>query len=204
LSRIAYYRVSTREQSIDAQSTALGGSFDREFADERISGASLAADRPGFAAMLDYVREGDTLYVAAVDRLGRDALDVQHNVRTLIGKGVTVDVRGIGPIARGGGELVVAVLAQIAQMERDRILERCDAGRATARVSLAVNGQTHRGKRGLGRQPAVDPKEVIVWREAHQASIAETARHFQVSVSTVKRACRSDVMFDADAGIDSS
>ena len=202
MSRIAYYRVSTREQSIEAQRTALGGRFDREFVDERVSGATLARNRAGFAAMLDYVREGDTLCVAAVDRLGRDALDVQQNVRTLIGKGVIVDVRGIGPIARGAGELVIAVLSQIAQMERDRIFERCDAGRAAARASLAENGKTHRGKSSLGRRPVVEACEIVAWRRAHQASISETARHFQVSASTVKRAFRAHAIADSDAAGD--
>lgn len=191
MSRIAYYRVSTSEQSVDAQSATLGGFFDREFLDERVSGATLASDRPGFSAMLDYVRDGDTLFIAAVDRLGRDALDIQRNVRTLIEKGVTVDVRGLGPIARGVGELVVAVLAQIAQMERDRIIGRCDAGRIAARASLAAKGMTHRGKASLGRRPVADPQEIVTWRTVNHASIADTAAHFQVSASTVKRAFRN-------------
>lgn len=191
MSRIAYYRVSTRDQSIDAQRRALGGVFDREFTDEAISGSILATKRPGFAAMMDYVREGDTLFVYGVDRLGRDALDVQSNVRTLIDKGMIVDIRGIGPIARGVGELVVAVLAQIAQMERDRIKDRCDAGREAAKVALATTGRTHRGKPSLGRSRAVEPREVAEWRRVHEASISVTARHFGISQSTVKRCCRS-------------
>jgi putative DNA-invertase from lambdoid prophage Rac len=190
MSRIAYYRVSTRDQSVEAQRTALGGEFDREFADEAVSGAMLAADRPGFAAMLDYVREGDILGVYAVDRLGRDAIDVQASVRRLIEKGVVVDVLGLGPIAKGAGELILAVLAQVAQMERDRIKERCDAGRTAARQSLAANGRTHRGKAGLGRSKVADPEEVATWRSGNLASAAETAAHFGISPSTVKRYCR--------------
>jgi putative DNA-invertase from lambdoid prophage Rac len=190
VSRIAYYRVSTRDQSVEAQRTALGGGFDREFVDEAVSGAKLAADRPGFAAMLDYVREGDTLAVYAVDRLGRDAIDVQASVRRLIEKGVVVDVLGLGPIAKGAGELILAVLAQVAQMERDRIRERCDAGRAAARHALALNGKTHRGKYGLGRPPVADPEQVAAWRVANMASAAEAAAHFGISTSTVKRYCR--------------
>ncbi|MGV2480635.1 UNVERIFIED_CONTAM: recombinase family protein, partial [Salmonella enterica subsp. enterica serovar Weltevreden] len=92
--------------------------FDREFSDEGVSGATLAADRPGFAALLAYAREGDTVHVYAIDRLGRDAIDVQATVRDLIARGVTVDVHGLGAIAPGVGELIVAVLAQVAQMER--------------------------------------------------------------------------------------
>ena len=201
MSRIAYYRVSTRDQSVDSQRTALGGAFDREFVDEAISGATPAKDRPGFATMFDYVREGDTLCVYSVDRLGRDAIDVQYSVRALIEKNVMVDVLGIGPIAKGVGELILAVLAQIAQMERDRIRDRCEAGRAAARASLKAHGRTHRGKPSLGRERIVDPEEVSVWRRDNGASIAATARQFGISPSTVKRAGRLNVTAAGPDGI---
>lgn len=187
MSRIAYYRVSTGDQSIEAQRKALGGSFDREFADEGVSGGSLAASRPGFAALLSYVREGDTVCVYAIDRLGRDAIDVQSTVRAFLDKGVAVDVHGLGVIARGVGELIVAVLAQVAQMERDRIRERCEDGRRTARERLAATGKTHRGKESLGRPKAANAEEVVRWRVERAASIAATAAHFHLSAATVKR-----------------
>ncbi|NTZ43262.1 recombinase family protein [Altererythrobacter sp. SALINAS58] len=189
MSRIAYYRVSTDGQSIESQRKALGGNFDKEFADEGVSGATLAADRPAFAVLLGYVREGDTICVTALDRVGRDALDVQSVVRKLITKGVTLDVLGLGPIARGVGELVIAVLAQIADMERQRIKERCDAGRQAARASLAANGKTHRGKASLGRPFAADSDAVAQWRKDNGASIAKTAQEFGLSAATVKRYC---------------
>lgn len=190
MSRIAYYRVSTVDQSIEAQRNALGGNFDREFQDEGISGAVLAADRPGFAKLLSYIREGDTLCVYAVDRLGRDALDVQATVRRLIDSGVTVDVHGLGPIGRGVGELILAVLAQIADMERNRIRERCEAGREAARAALEATGKTHRGKHGLGRKPVGEAATVALWRRENKASIRGTAQHFGISDATVKRYCR--------------
>jgi putative DNA-invertase from lambdoid prophage Rac len=189
MSRIAYYRVSTRDQSIAAQRAALGGGFDREFSDEGISGATLAAQRPGFAALLAWAREGDELCVYAIDRLGRDALDVQATVRALLDRGVVVDVMGLGPIGRGAGELIVAVLAQIADLERRRIAERCADGRAQAREALRLTGRTHRGKSRLGRAPAGDAAQVRHWRQENGRSIAETAAHFGISRSTVKRYC---------------
>lgn len=189
MSRLAYYRVSTSDQSIDAQRQALGGSFDKEFSDHGVSGGVMAVDRPGFASLLSYAREGDTVCIYAIDRLGRDALDVQATVRDLMAKGVTVDVRGLGPIGKGVGELIVAVLAQVADMERQRIKERCDAGRAAARASLAATGKTHRGKVSLGRPMANDPAAVLAWRKDNAASIAVTARHFNLSAATVKRYC---------------
>lgn len=192
--RIAYFRVSTSDQSIEAQRTALGGLFDKEFSDEGVSGSIPAADRPGFADLLKFVREGDTVFVYAVDRLGRDALDVQSTVRALLTKDVSVHVHGLGLIGRGVGELILAVLAQVADMERQRIKERCEAGRAAARVSLAQTGKTHRGKTSLGRPFKADAETVKRWRLENgkggkPASIATAAAHFAVSLASVKRYC---------------
>jgi len=189
MARIAYYRVSTSDQSIESQRHALsqGQPFDKEFWDEGVSGAVPAAKRPEFAKLLDYVREGDSIHVYAVDRLGRDALDVQATVRALLERGVSVEVNGLGTIAKGVGELILAVLAQIADMERKRINERTAAGRATAKASLEATGKTHRGKVSLGRPLGGDPAQVRAWREANKASISATAAHFRLSTATVKR-----------------
>lgn len=196
MAHIAYFRVSTTDQSTAAQRHALLAgtgvqAFDREFSDEGVSGTVPAAQRAGFVALLQYVREGDTLHVYAVDRLGRDALDVQATVRALLGRGVAVEVHGLGRIARGAGELILAVLAQVADMERARIVERTAAGREKARLSLQETGKTHRGKVSLGRPLERDPKEVAEWRRSEGASIAQAAAHFGLSTSTVKRYCQS-------------
>ena len=192
MSQIAYYRVSSNSQSIDAQRAALsnGKQFDREFSDEGVSGAIPAAKRPGFAAMLNYVREGDCIYIYSIDRMGRDAIDVQQTIRALLAKGVTVDVRGLGQIAHGVGELIVAVLAQVADMERQRINERTSAGRELAKATLAATGKTHRGKETMGRPAKADATVVKGWKSENKASISQTAAHFGLSQSTVKRYCQ--------------
>lgn len=189
MSRISYLRVSSFDQSVEAQRGALGSGFDREFIDEGISGAILAKDRPAFAALLRYVREGDSVSLYAVDRLGRDALDVQSTVRALLEKGVTIEVLGLGQIGRGVGELILAVLAQVADMERARIKERCAAGRDAARTALAATQRTHRGKTSLGRSKIHNPKDVLAWRRENSASISQTAKRFGISLPTVKRYC---------------
>jgi putative DNA-invertase from lambdoid prophage Rac len=196
MARIAYYRVSTDDQSVEAQRHALGGNFDKEFTDEDVSGFVLAQKRRGFGGMVSYIREGDTLCVFAVDRLGRDALDIQSNVRSLIDRGVTVDIYGLGPVGRGVGEIIVAVLAQVAEMEARRIKTRCDSGRAAARASLEATGKTHRGKASLGRpvgrregKDDVRPAAVVAWRKDNRASIRDTAEHFGIGKATVTRYC---------------
>jgi putative DNA-invertase from lambdoid prophage Rac len=185
--RLAYYRVSTGDQSIESQRHALAGAFDAEYEDIGVSGGIMAADRPGFGKLLEQVRKGDTVCVYAVDRLGRDALDVQGTVRRLIDKGVTVDIHGLGQIGRGVGEIILAVLAQVADMERHKIKERTEGGRATARAALQATGKTHRGKESLGRPRAAKAADVAAWRRTTGASIKRTAAQFGLSEATVKR-----------------
>ena len=185
--RLAYFRVSTGDQSIEAQRHAMGGGFDREFSDVGVSGGVLAADRPGFAKLLEQARRGDTLHVYAVDRLGRDALDIQATVKRLVDAGVVVDIHGIGALVGEIAGLVLAVFAQLAEMERKRIIARTQAGREAARASLAATGLTHRGKASLGRPRAAEGQAVVEWRRKTGASIKATATHFGISTATVKR-----------------
>ena len=100
--------------------------FAKEYIDEVISDAVLAASLPGFSALLEFARDGDTIHVYAVDRMGRDAIDTQSTIKKLLVKGVSVNVRGLGLIAKGVGELIVAVLAQVTEMERERGHHRFD------------------------------------------------------------------------------
>lgn len=191
MAHLLYLRCSGLSQSVEAQRQAMiqGTAFDKEYIDEGVSGAILAASRPGFAALLEFARDGDTIHVYAVDRLGRDAIDIQTTIKKLLAKGVSVNVRGLGLIAKGVGELIVAVLAQVAEMERERIRERTSNGREVARASLEATGKTHRGKDSLGRPALADASTVSAWRTNNKASIATTAKHFNLSDSTVKRYC---------------
>lgn len=191
-----YLRVSTRDQSVESQRQALGipsdAPADVVFMDEGVSGAVDALDRPGFARCVAYLRAGDILRVAALDRLGRNAIDVQQTFALLIGKDVIVDVLGVGVVAGDVGKLLVTILSGVAQLERARIAQRTEAGRQAAKASLAgPTGLTHRGKTSLGRPFTVDPKAIKAWREANGASQAQTGDHFGVSLATVKRACRA-------------
>lgn len=102
-----------------------------------------------------------------------------------------MEVLGLGRIARGAGEIILAVLAQVADMERQRITERTAAGRVAARESLARTGLTHRGKASLGRPARADVGAVAEWREMAGASLAQTAEHWGLSLATVKRYCRA-------------
>lgn len=176
----------------------MAGPFDKEFQDEGVGGHVLARDRNGFSEMMAYVREADTLHVYAIDRLGRDAIDIQQTVRLLREKKVALDVRGLGVISGSVGDLIVAILAQIAEMERAVIRERTTAGRKLARKRLDTDGMTQNGAKSLGRPPARDANEVRAWRKENEASLLDTAKHFGISSSTVKRYLSSSSPIAAD------
>lgn len=195
MANLIYLRCSTRDQSIEHQRHTLsqitGMTPDREYQDQSVSGAVIATKRPGFAKMLEFMRDGDTVYVTAIDRLGRDSIDIQQTFRDHFkAKNVRLYVHGLGYIEGEMGELILTLLAQFAQMERNRIIERTASGRETAKAALLATGKTHRGKTSMGRPPLYDPTTVIEWRTKNEASIAMTAKHFGISASSVKRFAR--------------
>ena len=88
MSKIGYIRVSTEHQETARQQEIMCDyQVDRIFS-EKISGTNK--DRPQLRAMLDYVREGDTLYIESISRLGRSTKDLLNIIDTLIEKGVTL------------------------------------------------------------------------------------------------------------------
>lgn len=86
--RIGYTRVSTVSQTLDQQNGALEASGATKTFSDSLSGAR--DDRPGLAALMEYVREGDTVVVWKLDRLGRNTLQILETVKTLTDRGVTL------------------------------------------------------------------------------------------------------------------
>ncbi len=86
-----------------------------------------ADDLPGLAALLDYVREGDTVVVWKLDRLGRNTLHILETVKTLTKRGVTLvsAMDGIDSLT-AAGRMVIGVLASMAEFEREPVKERSD------------------------------------------------------------------------------
>ena len=176
---VAYYRVSTTDQHIDNQRAEINQTYkvSKEFMDNGISGTVKAADRPGFSAMLDYLREGDTLITVDLDRLGRDSIDVQQIVSQLKDAGVNVIITRMGvDLNSDAGELLITILSKVAEMERKKMLERQRAGIERARAEGKFKG----------RQSTNDAVAIYQYRQDGH-SIADTASHFQVSTATVKR-----------------
>lgn len=153
---IGYARVSKTDgtQTTDPQRDALlaaGVSGERLYED-RASGKR--EDRPGLEACLKTLREGDTLVVWRLDRLGRDLRHLVNTVHALSARGVGLRVlAGQGAsldTSTANGRLVFGIFAALAEFERDLIVERTRAGLAAARA---------RGRKG-GRKPKMTPAKV--------------------------------------------
>lgn len=180
---IGYVRVSTGEQSVEAQRHSIEQIHKVEewFSDEGVSGVVKAIDRPGFAELFKFVRKGDTLIVPAVDRLGRDTIDVLSTVEALRGKGVSIiSLREGFDLSTPMGKAMLTMLAAVAELERSNIKARQMAGIARAKAE---------GK-ALGREKTIDDVSVAQWRKENSASIQATAVQFGISPASVKRACR--------------
>lgn len=177
----AYCRVSTAGQTTENQVQEIKtAGFDiqtQRVIEEVVSGSTSASDRKGFAKLLDRMEAGDVLVVTKLDRLGRNAIDVQSTVQLLEGKGIRVHCLALGGVdlTSPSGKMTMGVLAAVAQFERDLLIERTQAGLERAKAE---------GKK-LGR-PASD-SAAIQKLKADGLSQAMVSTQLGVSLSTVKR-----------------
>ena len=123
MSKIGYIRVFTEHQETARQQEIMDGyHVDRIFS-EKISGANT--DRPQLRAMLDYVREGDTLYIESISRLGRSTKDLLNIINTLIENGVTlVSHKESIDTDTPASKFMLTVFAALSQLEREQLKQR--------------------------------------------------------------------------------
>lgn len=183
---LAYTRVSSDGQSIDAQRHTIAKRYnvsaDGWFTDEATSGITKALKREGFSKLFSYARKGDTVIVAAIDRLGRNTIDVLETVEALKDKGVTVvSLREGFDLSSPTGKLMLTMLAGVAELERENIKARQMAGIAKAKED----------GRKLGAPKKINDQEVAAWRREYAATISATAAKFEISPAAVKRACKN-------------
>ncbi|WP_448120029.1 recombinase family protein [Pseudomonas veronii] len=181
MATFAYGRVSTALQDTENQRLELanaGWAIDYWFADT-ISGKSASNQRPAFKELLTKIRDGETLLVAKLDRLGRDAIDVLQTVRDLGARNIKVVVHQLGStdLTSPAGKLLLSMLAAVAEMERDLLIERTQAGLTRAKAE---------GKK-LGRPSKITPEQRsdILRSVAEGASISALARKYAVSRATI-------------------
>lgn len=176
-----YGRVSTSQQDTENQRLELeqaGWTFDFWFTDV-VSGKVPAVQRKAFSEMLSKIRDGETLVVAKLDRLGRDAIDVLQTVRKLADRNIKVIVHQLGTtdLTSAAGKLLLSMLAAVAEMERDLLIERTQAGLSRAKAE---------GKK-LGRPSKIAPEArmAIIEKKNSGASVSALAREYGVSRATI-------------------
>ena len=143
---IGYARVSTTGQDLDAQLAALssvGVDPGRVFTD-KLSGSAKTA-RPGLAAMLDYARAGDTVVVAAIDRLGRSVAEVTRTIATLGERRITLRALREGiDTASPTGRAVAAIMDTLAELELELGRERRASSRQSRRARKLPATKPHK------------------------------------------------------------
>jgi putative DNA-invertase from lambdoid prophage Rac len=180
----AYGRVSTKDQTTENQRQEIeraGYLVEYWFADEGVSGKVSASQRPQFKALLGQIRNGETLVVSKLDRLGRDAQDVGATIKALAARKIEVIVLQLGKLdlASPAGKLMLNMLAAVAEMERDLLVERTQSGLARAKAAGKV----------LGRPTRTTPEQrhAIVDLFAKGSSISALARVYGVSRASIMR-----------------
>ena len=178
MSKIAYVRVSTQEQNEARQREALAARGIDKWFIEKTSAKDTA--RPEYQRMLDWVREGDTIYIHDLSRIARSTKDLLDLLDTLEAKGVALvsDKESIDT-GTATGKLIITVIAAINEFERANLLERQREGIAIAK----------RQGKYKGRRPVTIPDLSRHYKRyaSREISKAALARELGVSRPTLDR-----------------
>lgn len=129
--KIGYARVSTRDQNLDMQLSALHGAGCERIFQEKASGVK---ERPELERCLQMLRPGDTLVVYKLDRLGRSLKNLVEIVYDLGKREVSItSIKDNIDASTATGRMMINLFATLAEFERDMIAERCQAGRKAAK-----------------------------------------------------------------------
>ena len=175
---IGYARVSTEDQNLDLQRKALTKAGCKKLFDDKASGTR--ASRPGLDSAMATLREGDTLVVWKLDRLGRNLRDLIYMLDNLSARGIkfqslTESIDTATPTGRAMWQMI----GVLAELERSLIAERTRAG---------VKAAQKRGVR-FGRKPKLTVAQLSHARRLieHGERAATVARSFAVGRSTLYR-----------------
>jgi DNA invertase Pin-like site-specific DNA recombinase len=175
---IGYARVSTQDQNLELQRSALLQAGCEKILEDRLSGTR--AQRPGLTQALELLRPGDTLVVWKLDRLGRSVRHLIDLVSDLQAR--DVQFRSLTDAIDTGtpsGRFFFHVMASLAEMERDLIVERTRAGLEAARKL----GRTPGRKRLMTDSKIVSAKKLLESGVPRK----EVAEHLGVSLPTLYR-----------------
>lgn len=142
---VGYERVSTEEQNLERQHEALTKLNVEKIYSEKISGKNT--DRPQLKAMLEFVREGDTLIVESYSRLARSTRDLLEIVEELERKGVSfISLKENIDTTTPHGRLMLTIFAGLSQFERECTLQRQREG-----IEIAKKQGKYTGRKKIDR-----------------------------------------------------
>lgn len=176
--KIAYVRVSTEEQNEARQVEALEGYGIEKWYIEKISGKDM--NRPRLREMLDFAREGDTIYIHDWSRISRNTSDLLELVKQLQEKGIQLYSNKEGfDTSTPTGRLMLTIIASINQFERENMLERQREG-----IAIAKREGKYKGRM---RVELPDMEDVYAAWVTREKSKAEIAREKHISRPTLDR-----------------
>lgn len=143
MSKVAYVRVSTEEQNEARQREALASRGIEKWFVEKVSGKDT--NRPEYRRMMDWVREGDTIYIHDLSRLARSTKDLLDALEQLEKKGVSLvsDKESIDT-GTATGKLLITIIGAINEFERENLLERQREG-----IAIAKREGKYKGRRQI-------------------------------------------------------
>ena len=175
---IGYARVSTQDQNLDLQTEALAKAGCKKIFDDKISGSH--AERPGLAKLQEALRDGDTLVVWKLDRLGRSVKHLVDLVGEMHKRGVQFkSLTDAIDTGTASGRFFFHVMASLAEMERELTIERTQAGLKVARQL----GRTGGRKRQMTESKIKSAKKLL----ASGVPPRDVAANLGVSVPTLYR-----------------
>lgn len=165
--RIAYVRVSTIEQSEQRQIEALKRHDIEKWFIEKISGKNT--NRPKLKELLDYAREGDTIYIHDFSRLARSTKDLLDLVDMFNKKGITLvsnkeNIDSNTPT----GKLMLTMIGAIAEFERTNLLERQREG-----IEIAKREKRYKGRKPVKIQNFEEHYKKYMRREISKSTLAK-------------------------------
>ena len=177
---LGYARVSTPDQSMVRQEDELvAAGVETIYSD--VGSGKRDAPRPGWDECLRALRNGDTLVVTELSRLGRSTSQLSRLSDDLKDRGVALRILNLGiDTGTPAGKLVYSIIAAVAEMERDLLIERTNSGLAASRA---------RGRKG-GRKREFSPADVRKAQklyDARELSVSDIARTMGVSRQTLYR-----------------
>ena len=180
--RIGYARVSTTGQTLDEQLEKLSDAKCDRIFQEKLSGATR--ERPALADMLEFVRDGDTVFITKLDRLARNTFDLHGIVQVLDEKSVgfvAIDQPEIDTTSPFG-RVLFSILGAVATFERDLIAARTTEGKVRAKAKGVK----------FGRKPSLSPERLAELREKFARNVprAELAKEFGITEGSVYRLCQ--------------